>query len=42
MPKLQEKPAKDSELFAFAQERGSEKYLDEKILSAVSNLLFGL
>ena len=38
-PKLQEKPAKDSELFAFARERGWKKQLDEKTLSAVSNLL---
>ena len=38
-PKVQEKPAKDSELFAFAQERSWKKQLDENILSSVSALL---
>ena len=38
-PKIQGKPAKDSELFAFAREQGWKKRLDEKTLSAVSNLL---
>lgn len=39
-PKVQEKPAKDSELFAFAQERSWKKQLDEKTLSSVSALLW--
>ena len=38
-PKIQEKPAKDSELFAFARERSWKKQLDENILSSVSALL---
>lgn len=39
-PRVQEKPAKDSELFAFAQERSWKKRLDENILSSVSALLW--
>ena len=39
-PKIQEKPAKDSELFAFAQERNWKRQLDEKTLSSVSALLW--
>ena len=39
-PKIQEKPAKDSELFTFAQERNWKKQLDENILSSVSILLW--
>ena len=35
-----EKPAKDSELFTFAQERSWKKQLDENILSSVSALLW--
>ena len=39
-PKIQEKPAKDSELFTFAQERSWKKQLNENILSSVSALLW--
>lgn len=39
-PKIQKKPAKDSELFAFAQKRNWKRQLDEKILSSVSALLW--
>ena len=39
-PKVQEKPAKDGELFAFAQERNWKRQLDEKTLSSVSALLW--
>ncbi|WP_419011762.1 RNA dependent RNA polymerase [Dysosmobacter sp.] len=39
-PKIQEKPAKDGELFTFARERGWKKQLDENILSSVSALLW--
>ena len=39
-PKVQEKPAKDGELFVFAQERSWKKQLDEKTLSSVSALLW--
>ena len=39
-PKVQEKPAKDSELFIFAQERSWKKHLDQNILSSVSALLW--
>ena len=39
-PKIQEKPAKDSELFTFAQERSWKKHLDQNILSSVSTRHF--
>ena len=39
-PKIQEKPAKDSELFAFAQKRNWKRQLDQNILSSVSALLW--
>ena len=39
-PKVQEKPAKDGELFAFAQKRNWKRQLDEKTLSSVSALLW--
>ncbi|WP_294756487.1 hypothetical protein [uncultured Flavonifractor sp.] len=38
--KVQEKPAKDGELFTFAQERNWKRQLDEKTLSSVSALLW--
>ena len=39
-PKVQEKPAKDIELFVFTQERSWKKHLDQNILSSVSALLW--
>ena len=38
-PTVREKPAKDSELFVFAQDRGWKNSLDARILSSVSALL---
>jgi len=38
-PRIKAKPAKDSELFRFAQERGWKNRLDKQVLSSVSELL---